>query len=171
MYLNGPAPSTRIAPTVGQNVLDVTSRGAVLHMWDLGGAVSMRALWLEYVPDAHVLAWAVCADAWRANEPVPDEGGLRYRDATCAVLFTVVREAAALGLATVVLVTKLDVAQIPIADVESYILARYEEADDASSTTLRPSWHFCGVSSATGEGLAAAVSVLHAKAEEYARTS
>lgn len=150
MNLGGPAPSTRIASTVGQNVLDLPSHGAILHIWDLGGAASMRSLWMEYVPDAHVLAWAIGAEAWRADEPVPEEGGIRYREATCAALFTAVREAAALGLATVVLVTKLDVAPITISDVESYILARWEAADDTSSTTLRPSWHFCGVSSASG---------------------
>ncbi|WFD33941.1 ADP-ribosylation factor protein 3 [Malassezia cuniculi] len=150
MYLDGPEPSSRIAPTVGQNVLDLPSHGAVLHIWDLGGASSMRSLWLEYVPDAHVLAWALDAEAWMANEPVADEGGARYRDATCSALFGVVREAAALGLSTVVLVTKSDTCRVSLSDIESYIVARWSAADDMSSTTVRPDWHFCTVSAATG---------------------
>lgn len=158
MYLGGPTPTARIAPTIGQNVLDVNWHGVILHMWDLGGASSMRELWLEYVPDAHVLAWSVDAHAWHCNEPVPDEGGTRYREASCNALVSVVREAAAHGLEIVVLVCKLDVQDAtPVADVEDHILAHWATVTDASTATLRPTWHFCGVSSATGDGLAAAV--------------
>ena len=75
-----------IPPTVGQNgeqamrsatlvalmqllpVLDfrppAAPSGVQVRVWDLGGAASLRSIWLRYLSETHVLIWALDVRLW-----------------------------------------------------------------------------------------------------------
>lgn len=62
LYLQRTAlPPNKIAPTVGQNVLEVTLPNMHLHFWDLGGSASVRALWSKYYDESDAIVWVVDA--------------------------------------------------------------------------------------------------------------
>ena len=62
LYLKRPAlPPSKIAPTVGQNVLEVTLPKLHLHFWDLGGSPSVRTLWSKYYDESDAVVWVVDA--------------------------------------------------------------------------------------------------------------
>lgn len=62
LYLKRPAlPPNKIAPTVGQNVLELTLPNMHLHFWDLGGSPSVRTLWSKYYDESDAVVWVVDA--------------------------------------------------------------------------------------------------------------
>ncbi|EPQ29769.1 uncharacterized protein PFL1_02442 [Pseudozyma flocculosa PF-1] len=78
IYLRTPAlPPSRIAPTVGQNVFDLTLPSSHLHFWDLGGSASVRSLWQKYYEESHALVWVVDARDWIGCDDDDDEGGTK----------------------------------------------------------------------------------------------
>lgn len=156
-HLQGRTPSQRLPPTVGQNVLDVPYRRFILHLWDLGGSLSMRSLWDQYLPDAHVLVWVIDAPRWLSNAMVPDEAMPTYRAAVTESLCAVVTDAAARAQSVCVVVSQLD-AVTPdrgsslVQDVEAYLTAEWTRRLQETSldSTMAPTWSFHGVSAATG---------------------
>ncbi|GAC72170.1 rhoa GTPase effector DIA/Diaphanous [Moesziomyces antarcticus T-34] len=62
VYLKRPAlPPNRVAPTVGQNVLELSLPRIHLHFWDLGGSPSVRTLWSKYYDESDAVVWVVDA--------------------------------------------------------------------------------------------------------------
>ncbi|CDU26075.1 related to ARL3-ADP-ribosylation factor-like protein, member of the arf-sar family in the ras superfamily [Sporisorium scitamineum] len=62
LYLKRPAlPPNKIAPTVGQNVLELTLPNMHMHFWDLGGSPSVRTLWSKYYDESDAVVWVVDA--------------------------------------------------------------------------------------------------------------
>ncbi|EST04730.1 Small GTPase superfamily, ARF/SAR type [Kalmanozyma brasiliensis GHG001] len=62
LYLKRPAlPPNRIAPTVGQNVLELPLDKMTMHFWDLGGSPSVRRLWTKYYDESDAVVWVVDA--------------------------------------------------------------------------------------------------------------
>lgn len=62
LYLKRPAlPPNKIAPTVGQNVLELTLPNMHMHFWDLGGSPSVRTLWSKYYDESDAIVWVVDA--------------------------------------------------------------------------------------------------------------
>lgn len=62
LYLKRPPlPPNKIAPTVGQNVLELTLPTMHLHFWDLGGSPSVRTLWSKYYEESDAVVWVVDA--------------------------------------------------------------------------------------------------------------
>lgn len=62
LYLKRPAlPPNKIAPTVGQNVLELALPNMHLHFWDLGGSPSVRTLWSKYFDESDAVLWVVDA--------------------------------------------------------------------------------------------------------------
>ena len=156
-YLNGRVPSNRIAPTIGQNVLDLPYQKCVLHFWDLGGAYTMRKLWDQYLPDAHAIVWVLDAPLWAEDAPVQDETGGTYRESTRRSLFPIAKEAAIRGQAVVVLINKMDTLNVQHKQeeaqpghiqehVESYVLKEWAQFADASDNVVTPWWSFHCVS-------------------------
>lgn len=156
-------PSAKMVGTRTHTVLNLTYRRRVLHFWDLGGAPSMRTLWDQYLPDAHVLVWVLDAPHWVDNV-AGDEGA--YRTAACRALFRLVQEAAARNQPILVLVGQLDrleqgqtgpelpnvsIAQIK-EDVQTTLLEQWARLVDEtpSAATLNPRWNVLGVSAASG---------------------
>ncbi|SNX85543.1 related to ARL3 - ADP-ribosylation factor-like protein, member of the arf-sar family in the ras superfamily [Melanopsichium pennsylvanicum] len=65
LYLKRPALSpNKIAPTVGQNVFELTLPSMHLHFWDLGGSPSVRTLWSKYFDESDAIVWTVDARHW-----------------------------------------------------------------------------------------------------------
>lgn len=156
-HLQGRAPSQRLPPTVGQNVLDIPYRRAILHIWDLGGSASMRSLWDQYVPDAHVIVWVVDAPRWASKAAVPEEPGPTYRAAVTECLCPIVAEASARAQPVCVVVSQLDElapehAASIVPEVEAHLTAEWTRRLDDTSLdgTLAPIWSFHGTSAATG---------------------
>ncbi|WFD25589.1 ADP-ribosylation factor protein 3 [Malassezia nana] len=174
-HLLGRAPSQRLPPTVGQNVLDVPYRRFILHFWDLGGSPSMRPLWDQYLPDAHVLVWVMDAPRWLSDAAVPDEAMPTYRAAVTESLCAVVTDAAARAQPVCVVVSQLD-AVAPdrgsslVQDVEAHLIAEWTRRlqDTSLDSTLMPTWSFHGVSAATGDGMDALLDTLLACAQTCA---
>ncbi|WFC93631.1 ADP-ribosylation factor protein 3 [Malassezia brasiliensis] len=181
IYCDGPGPSARIAPTVGQNVLNVQYKRSIVHFWDLGGAASMRSLWDEYLPDAHTLVWVIDAPRWAQNS-VDAEGP--YRDAVCTALFHLVQDAAARNLPILVVAAQLDrlepnlptdgIEHISGAGVQEHIyttlLKRWAllVEEDTSAATLKPDWDVVGVSAASSDGMRVLLDTIHARAMRFA---
>lgn len=62
LYLKRPAlPPNKIAPTVGQNVLELALPSMHMHFWDLGGSPSVRTLWSKYYDESSAVIWVVDA--------------------------------------------------------------------------------------------------------------
>lgn len=160
-YLNGRMPSDRIAPTIGQNVLDLPYNKSILHFWDLGGAVTMRKLWSQYVPDAHTIVWVLDAQLWVDDASVDGEAAPTYRAAVLATLFPIAKDAAARRQSIVVLINKTDTLDPEHPDegarpsqiaehVESHILKQWASIMDkeAPANISTPLWSFQSVSAA-----------------------
>ncbi|SHO75944.1 Similar to S.cerevisiae protein ARL3 (ARF-like small GTPase of the RAS superfamily) [Malassezia sympodialis ATCC 42132] len=174
-YLRGRAPSQRLPPTIGQNVLDVPYRRTILHLWDLGGSAAMRSLWDQYLPDAHVIVWVIDAPRWASDTAVADELGRSYRAAVFESLFPVIAEASARAQPVCVVVTQLDElasdrAAPLVREVETSVTAEWTRRLDDTSLdgTLTPIWSFQGVSAATGDGIEAMLDVVFRQAQTFA---
>jgi len=156
-HLQGRAPSQRLPPTIGQNVLDIPYCRTTLHLWDLGGSASMRSLWDQYLPDAHVIVWVVDAPRWASDAAVTDESEPAYRAAVAAALCPIVAEASVRAQPVCVVVTQLDElaperATPLVQEVEAGLTAEWTRRLDNTSLddTIAPLWSFLGVSAATG---------------------
>ncbi|WFD17996.1 ADP-ribosylation factor protein 3 [Malassezia caprae] len=174
-HLQGRAPSQRLPPTIGQNVLDIPYRRATLHLWDLGGSASMRSLWDQYLPDAHVIVWVVDAPRWASDAAVPGEPEPAYRAAMAAELCPIVAEASARAQPVCVVVTQLDElaperATPLVQEIEASLTAEWmHRLDDTSlHCTLTPIWLFQGVSAATGDGMDAMLDAMFDQARLFA---
>lgn len=151
MLLRGPPPSTRLPPTVGQNVLELPYERSVLHFWDLGGAPSMRSLWSQYEDDADVIAWVLDAPRFLADAPVEGESAPTYRAAVCVTLCAMAREARARRQGVVVLASQVDApvaAQVP--DVAAQIDHALHDAWADTGGDGAPPWSVAAVSASTG---------------------
>ncbi|KAL4400018.1 ADP-ribosylation factor protein 3 [Malassezia pachydermatis] len=169
-YLQGRAPSSRLPPTVGQNVLDLPYQKRILRFWDLGGAPSMRSLWAQYMADAHVLVWVIDGPAWIHNASVENEAAPTYRDATSLAWRAVAEEAHTRGQPIVVLVTKMDdVSSASLVDeIHASLTKTWREGH--SDTTPAYALSCYGVSAKTGEGLASVLEAFLADAQSFEAT-
>ncbi|WFD02845.1 ADP-ribosylation factor protein 3 [Malassezia obtusa] len=191
LYLDGSGPSARIAPTVGQNVLDVTYKRSILRLWDLGGAKSMRSLWDQYLPDAHVLVWVLDAPRW-VHDSLDDEGP--YRSAMCTALFRLVQEAAARNQPIVLVISQLDrlapdasgpgLVHASSASLQEHVHTTILKqwalfVDEApAAATLNPNWNVAAVSAATGyvqdlrsDGMRATFETIHTHAVRFGEST
>ncbi|WFD42649.1 hypothetical protein MPSI1_001297 [Malassezia psittaci] len=152
-------------------------RGSVLHFWDLGGALSMRSLWDQYLPDAQLLVWVVDAPRWNSN-PILEEGP--YRTAVSNAFMHLVLSAAARDLPILVVLSQVDqlstgsaAASILQQDLHTFLLKQWAVLVDRtpSAATLTPDWHLATVSAATGDGIPSLLDTMHQHAARFAQSN
>lgn len=172
-------------------VLDVTYKRSILRLWDLGGAKSMRSLWDQYLPDAHVLVWVLDAPRW-VHDSLDDEGP--YRSAMCTALFRLVQEAAARNQPIVLVISQLDrlapdasgpgLVHASSASLQEHVHTTILKqwalfVDEApAAATLNPNWNVAAVSAATGyvqdlrsDGMRATFETIHTHAVRFGEST
>lgn len=142
-YLNNYSklPSSRIIPTVGQNVSTIQIGKIKLKFWDIGGQDALRDMWDEYYLQCHAILFLIdSCDKDRLNECSETLKNVISDDKTEGLPILMLANKQDLQIET-----KMDVAEIK--EVFNKIAVNL----NASDSTVRP------ISAITGEGVDEAI--------------
>lgn len=149
-----PEPKLRTVPTVGQNVSTITLPDMYLKLWDVGGQLSLRALWHSYYSSCHAIIFIIDSTDIGDGQIERDQNNGRL-DECRAVLEDVLQHSETEGVPLLILANKQDREDcVEVVRIKEGLVKKVFEGEKSAS--IRDS-RVLPVSALTGTGVREAV--------------
>lgn len=144
----------RTVPTVGQNVSTITLPDMYLKLWDVGGQLSLRALWHSYYSSCHAIIFIIDSTDIGDGQIERDQNNGRL-DECRAVLEDVLQHSETEGVPLLILANKQDREDcVEVVRIKEGLVKKVFEGEKSAS--IRDS-RVLPVSALTGTGVREAV--------------
>ncbi|CCC10572.1 hypothetical protein SMACR_06485 [Sordaria macrospora] len=149
-----PEPKLKTVPTVGQNVSTITLPDMYLKLWDVGGQLSLRALWHSYYSSCHAIIFIIDSTDIGDGQIERDQNNGRL-DECRAVLEDVLQHSETEGVPLLILANKQDREDcVEVVRIKEGLVKKVFEGEKSAS--IRDS-RVLPVSALTGTGVREAV--------------